>query len=159
MSSDPTRAPTPPHTRARSPTPGPNSDQVYGSIALLRPADAAAPTLSKTRMAVRATPIGVTTSDIATAAPFWTWAFSRNPTHCARLRGVLDGCTVVADEHVPRGGHLTYCGAPARGNRAVHPRSAMPPQPPCELEPPPTPCAPARPRAAPLLRGVQSACT
>jgi len=91
---------------------------VYGSVALVRPSSAAAPTLSKSFMQVRATPLGVTSFDLANAAPspFASWVFTRNPSHCERLlaaSGVaarsVGGCTVVTEEHVPRGGHLTYC--------------------------------------------------
>ena len=58
----------------------------YGSVALLVPAPAHAAALSKTRMSIRATSIGVTSFDLPAERehPFWTWAFTRNPSHCAR---------------------------------------------------------------------------
>lgn len=55
-------------------------------------------------------------------ALFVTWAFTRNPKHCTLLMnkrgegsddavggggGVVDGCTVVLDEHVSRDGYVT----------------------------------------------------
>ena len=90
----------------------------YGSIALLKPSSNAA-TLSKTRMAVRATPIGVTSFEFPApkadggsggeAADFVTWAFTRNPAHCATLGEAVDGCTVVQEHEAARDGYLTYC--------------------------------------------------
>ena len=83
----------------------------YGSVALLVPAPAHAAALSKTRMSIRATSIGVTSFDLPAERenPFWTWAFTRNPSHCARLAGAVDGCTLVTDAEVQRGSFLTYC--------------------------------------------------
>ena len=90
----------------------------YGSIALLKPSRNAA-TLSKTRMAVRATPIGVTSFEFPApkadggsggeAADFVAWAFTRNPAHCATLGEAVDGCTVVQEHEAARDGYLTYC--------------------------------------------------
>ena len=88
---------------------------VYGSVAMVKPGWPSAPTLSKSFMRVRATPLGVTSFDfppVSAAAPFISWAFTRNPLHCGWLRGshaAVDGCSVVEDEHVPRDGFLTYC--------------------------------------------------
>ena len=109
---------------------------VYGSIAVLRPSRKWATRLSKTHMAVRATPIGVTsfefptqssaTAEAAVPKPFVAWAFTRNPAHCALLLGksaegdaprggqppaerAVDGCTVVRESDVPRGTRLAYC--------------------------------------------------
>ena len=38
-------------------------------------------------------------------------AFTRNPEHCTQLEAasVVDGCSVVLDDHVGRDGYLTYC--------------------------------------------------
>lgn len=84
------------------------NSSTYGSVALLT---GSGKTLSKTRMSVRATSIGVTSFDFPTEATFVSWAFTRNPDHCTRLAksNAVDGCTVVREEHVPRGGYLTYC--------------------------------------------------
>lgn len=84
---------------------------VYGSIALLKPHPVSSATLSKTRMSVRATSVGVTSFDFNSTANFISWAFTRNAEHCARLErsGAVDGCTVVEESHVPREGFLTYC--------------------------------------------------
>ena len=53
-------------------------------------------------MSIRATSIGVTSFDLPAERenPFWTWAFTRNPSHCARLAGAVDGCTLVTDAEV-----------------------------------------------------------
>ena len=87
---------------------------VYGSVAMVKPSWPRAPTLSKSFMRVRATPLGVTSFEFPTvsaAEPFVSWAFTRNPVHCAWLRShaAVDGCSVVEDEHVARDGTLTYC--------------------------------------------------
>ena len=84
---------------------------VYGSLALLKPHPVALPVLSKTRMSVRATSLGVTSFDFNSSGQFVSWAFSRSAALCARLRraDAVDGCTVVEPSHVPFGGYLTYC--------------------------------------------------
>jgi hypothetical protein len=86
----------------------------YGSIALLT--SGKSKTLSKTKMSIRATSLGVTSFDFPSEAQhgqtFIAWAFTRNPAHCARLAsnvGAVDGCSVVTESHVPRNGFLTYC--------------------------------------------------
>lgn len=84
----------------------------YSSIALLTPATSSASTLSKTRMKVRATSVGVTSFDFPPSRDlFVSWAFSRNPDHCERLTAAraVDGCTVVLEEAVKLDGYLTYC--------------------------------------------------
>ena len=84
---------------------------VYSSVALLTPHPASATHLSKARMSVRATSLGVTSFDFNRTADFATWAFTRSAAHCARLSasGAVDGCSVVNGSHTPRDGHLTYC--------------------------------------------------
>ena len=97
---------------------------VYGSIALVRPSRASARTLSKTFMSVRGTRIGVTSLDIPrrssdlsggsallpNAESFAVWVFTRSRWHCDTLAYVrlVDGCSVVNEDDVPIGGHLTY---------------------------------------------------
>ena len=81
------------------------NSSVYGSVAILRPSRRDATHLSKTHMAVRATPIGVTSFEFGAASPeasqqqqwprrrerrrrerpFVAWAFTRNPAHCVAL--------------------------------------------------------------------------
>eukprot|EP00434_Breviolum_minutum_P039856 symbB.v1.2.035399.t1/scaffold4703.1/size36139/2 len=80
---------------------------VYGSVALLK---SAKPTLSKTRMNIRATPLGVTSFEFR-EEPFVTWAFTRTPDHCEVMSnsGSVHGCTVVENKHVTMEGFLTYC--------------------------------------------------
>jgi hypothetical protein len=77
---------------------------IYGSIALLK---SAAPTLSKTRMSIRATNLGVTSFDFPSDVTFVSWAFTRNPEHCARLAQAkaVDGHTRYRRE-----GGRSLCG-------------------------------------------------
>ena len=84
---------------------------VYGSIALLRSASPGATMLSKTRMSVRATPVGITSFDWPNADKFVSWAFTRNPAHCPRLMesSAVDGCSVLDASQVSEAGHFTYC--------------------------------------------------
>ena len=85
---------------------------IYGSIAILKPHPVSSPILSKARMSVRATSIGVTSFEFNSTNTFITWAFTRNAKHCERLslfEGAVDGCSVVEESHVPRDGYLTYC--------------------------------------------------
>ena len=73
------------------------------------------PQVSKTRMAIRATSIGVTSFDFPeSSGRFVTWVFTRNAAHCAALllqgggegggggAAAVDGCTVVTEEHAAR---------------------------------------------------------
>lgn len=84
---------------------------VYGSVALLKPHPVSSATLSKARMSVRATSLGVTSFDFNTTRPFVGWAFARSAAVCKRLEvaGAIDGCSVVEEAHVPFDGYLTYC--------------------------------------------------
>lgn len=95
---------------------------IYGSIAVLTPGGwGAQPTVSKTKMNIRSTSLGITSYDFpadalaAVAAgergPFITWAFTRNQAHCSQLleAKAVDGCSVVTDQHVNRDDHLTVC--------------------------------------------------
>ena len=86
----------------------------YGSIALLTSGKSSA--VSKTKMSIRATSLGVTSFDFPSLAQhqqkFITWVFTRNPAHCSWLSseaGAVDGCSVVEDSHVSRNKFLTYC--------------------------------------------------
>ena len=92
------------------------NSSVYGSVALLKPHPTSAAVLSKARMSVRATPIGVTSFDFGdTQTSFVSWAFTRSQQLCDILTGaegagpVVDGCTVVDETDAPRDGYLTYC--------------------------------------------------
>lgn len=80
---------------------------VYGSLAALRSASSKHSTLSKTRMNIRATPLGVTSFDFE-ASPFASWAFTRSTELCDQLSTPI-GCTVVEERHVASNGFLTYC--------------------------------------------------
>eukprot|EP00435_Cladocopium_sp_Y103_P049365 s542_g14.t2 len=80
---------------------------VYGSLAALRSSKS---TLSKTRMNIRATPLGVTSFDFPEALPFVSWAFTRSSELCDQLGSLPNvGCTVVEERHVATNGFLTYC--------------------------------------------------
>jgi len=98
----------------------------YGSIALLKPHPASSPLLSKARMSVRATSLGVTSFDFDSTADFVSWGFTRSAAHCTALlaAGALDGCSVVEASHVGRDSYLTYCERvylnPATGTGPSH---------------------------------------
>ncbi|CAJ1449110.1 unnamed protein product [Effrenium voratum] len=77
---------------------------VYGNLAVLR---SWKPTLSKTRMSIRATSLGVTSFEFPEER-FISWAFTRNPAHCHHLRDSVHGCSLL-DAHVSRESFLTYC--------------------------------------------------
>lgn len=84
----------------------------YGSMALLKPHPLTSATLSKERMSVRATSLGVTSFDFNTTSQFVSWAFTRSAAVCKRLEAAGDavhGCSVVDEAHVPLDGYLTYC--------------------------------------------------
>ncbi|KAL1504155.1 hypothetical protein AB1Y20_010564 [Prymnesium parvum] len=84
---------------------------VYGSIALLKPQPISARRLSKARMSVRATRLGLTSFDFNSSRRFLSWAFTRSAELCATLSALpaLDGCSVVEPSLVPADGFLTYC--------------------------------------------------
>ena len=98
----------------------------YGSIALLKPHPASSSHLSKARMSVRATSLGVTSFDFDSSADFVSWGFTRSAAHCTALMaaGALDGCLVVDASHVGRDSYLTYCERvylnPATGTGPSH---------------------------------------
>ncbi|CAK9080736.1 unnamed protein product [Durusdinium trenchii] len=84
---------------------------VYGSLAVLK---SSKPTLSKTRMNIRATSLGVTSFDFRPEEPFVSWAFARRPELCEELfttekTTVLHGCSVVQEDQVHPESFLTYC--------------------------------------------------
>ena len=73
----------------------------YGSVALLKPHPLTNPILSKTRMSVRATSLGVTSFDFNTSSTFITWAFTRSEAVCKRLVFELEHLDVVrVGQHV-----------------------------------------------------------
>lgn len=80
----------------------------YASIAMLK---SSSQVISKTRMKIRATSLGVTSFDFPLQKKFVSWAFTRNPEHCVHLNksNAVDGCSVLDDSQVARDGHLTYC--------------------------------------------------
>eukprot|EP00913_Durusdinium_trenchii_P029778 g27904.t1 len=85
--------------------------EVYGSLAVLK---SSKPTLSKTRMNIRATSLGVTSFDFRPEEPFVSWAFARRPELCEELfttekTTVLHGCSVVQEDQVHPESFLTYC--------------------------------------------------
>lgn len=93
---------------------------IYSSVTILRPSNKRSSTLSKSKMDVRSTSLGVTSLDFERddvdderegTGFFVAWAFTRNPAHCDRLRAAkaTDGCTVVPESEISLDGYMVYC--------------------------------------------------
>ena len=90
----------------------------YSSVALL--ASPGGAILNKTHMNVRGTTMGFlsnvdyhdhlsTANGSCSAAPFFSWIFTRNPDHCSSLSQFVQGCTVLEEREVARHRHFAYC--------------------------------------------------
>ena len=79
---------------------------VYSSIAVM---SSSSQTLSKTKMDITATEVGVTSFDFGEnreSEQFVRIAFTTSPEHCKRLGGTVDRCEILDGV---KNGHFTYC--------------------------------------------------